>query len=329
MQERILIIGTGLIGASIGLALKALPPELFAGTVLGHDANADELATAFRMGAVDGAFSSVEDVLAPNAADIYVLCTPVLPILDWMQRLAPVLSSDQLVTDAGSTKLAITQLASKLFNVDGQRNTSRARFLPGHPMAGKELGGAAHAQADLFQRATWLFTPISRASESAMEERWRTMVAGFGAVSRDLDPAQHDEVCAWVSHLPQMLATALSALLLDTFPPAPHVSAQDAAAAFQSALAADEEAFDVRHLPQAMPLTTDAIHSLAGRALREMTRLGSSPYSMWRDIALTNTEPIAAALHALEQRLAHLRENLRTPELRDEFTTANQFRKKH
>jgi prephenate dehydrogenase len=66
---------------------------------------------------------------------------------------------------------------------------------------------------------------------------------------------------------------------------------------------------------------------VGGRALREMTRLGASPYSMWRDIASTNTEAIQAAIFALEQRLAHLRENLRTPELRDEFEQANRFRR--
>lgn len=66
---------------------------------------------------------------------------------------------------------------------------------------------------------------------------------------------------------------------------------------------------------------------MGGRALREMTRLGASPFSMWRDIAYTNTEAVQAALFALEQRLAHMRENLRTPGLRDEFDIANRFRK--
>ena len=107
----------------------------------------------------------------------------------------------------------------------------------------------------------------------------------------DLDPARHDELVAWVSHLPQFVATALSALL-------------------------EEEVGDAPELKD-----------VGGRALREMTRLGASPYSMWRDIALTNTEAVETALHALEQRLAHLRENLRTPELRDEFEQANRFRR--
>jgi prephenate dehydrogenase len=69
------------------------------------------------------------------------------------------------------------------------------------------------------------------------------------------------------------------------------------------------------------------LKDVGGRALREMTRLGASPYSMWRDIAHTNTEAVEHALHALEQRLAHLRENLRTPALRSEFDQANRFRR--
>ncbi len=74
------------------------------------------------------------------------------------------------------------------------------------------------------------------------------------------------------------------------------------------------------------PEGREAVQAIGGRALRETTRLGASPYSMWRDVAMTNTEPIAEALLAVEQRLAHLRENLRTPELREEFATANRFR---
>jgi prephenate dehydrogenase len=113
----------------------------------------------------------------------------------------------------------------------------------------------------------------------------------MGSKSLDLDPARHDELVAWVSHLPQFLATALSALL-------------------------EEEVGDAPELKD-----------VGGRALREMTRLGASPFSMWRDIAHTNTEAVETALAALEQRIAHLRENLRTPELRHEFEQANRFRR--
>jgi prephenate dehydrogenase len=113
----------------------------------------------------------------------------------------------------------------------------------------------------------------------------------MGSRTIDIEPARHDEMVAWVSHLPQFVSTALSALLEDTVGDAPELK------------------------------------DVGGRGLREMTRLGASPFSMWRDIAHTNTAAIEAALQAMEQRLAHLRENLRTPELRDEFERANQFRR--
>jgi len=283
-MKRVAIVGTGLIGASVGLALKA---GGFQGHIAGWDADAAELAIALKMGAIDEALPGREAVLAAKA-DVYVLATPVMAIMDWMQQLAPSVGKGQLVTDVGSTKREIALLAGKLYGAQGQ-----ALFLPGHPMAGKESGGAALAEAGLFNGATWLFTPLDDFT-SGIEELWRIQVGRFGAHVRELSPQQHDEVCAWVSHLPQMVSTALAALLEDTF----------------------------SHDPEGMA----AVQAIGGRALRETTRLGASPYSMWRDVALTNTGPISQTLLALEQRLAHLRENLRTPGMRDEFTMANRFK---
>ena len=119
-MTRVLVVGTGLIGASVGLALKA---SGFEGKVLGWDASAAELADALAMGAIDEALASREDVLA-SEADVIVLATPVMAILDWMQRLAPVLSEGVLVTDVGSTKREIAALAGENYNKAG-----RARFL--------------------------------------------------------------------------------------------------------------------------------------------------------------------------------------------------------
>jgi prephenate dehydrogenase len=288
MINRILIVGTGLIGASTGLALRAAG---FTGEIIGTGPTEATLTTALRMGAIDS-FHPPADIANPahyaaREADLILLAGPVLSILDWMHRLAPILGPHQLLTDVGSTKLQISELAAKLYN-----QPNRAHFLPGHPMAGKESGGAALAEPTLFQNAMWLFTPTAPETELASE--WRALVHKIGARTMDLDPARHDEICAWVSHLPQMLSTALAALLEDTF-------------------AAD-------------PAAREQIAAIGGRALRETTRLGASPYSMWRDIALTNADPIAHTLHMLEQRLAHLRESLRTPELKEEFGLANQFR---
>ncbi|HWY99436.1 MAG TPA: prephenate dehydrogenase/arogenate dehydrogenase family protein [Edaphobacter sp.] len=283
-MERVFIIGTGLIGASTGLALRAAG---FAGRIDGWDASSLEMAAAVQMGAIDGRASNRDDALElTRLADVIVLAVPVLAIKDWMQQLAPVLHAGQLVTDVGSTKVEIVELAQRLF-ADAQT----ASFLPGHPMAGKESGGALLAEAGLFDGAMWLFTPTS-IEMTAMEKEWRGWVGCFGSRTLDMDPVKHDELCAWVSHLPQMLSTALAALLEDRFGDAPEIAA------------------------------------IGGRALKETTRLGASPYSMWRDVAWTNTGPVADTLLALEQRLQHVRENLRTPELRDEFALANRFRQR-
>jgi prephenate dehydrogenase len=285
MINRIAILGTGLLGTSAGLALRAAG---FQGRITGWNRSSEGAQTALAMGAIDSV--ATDTLQAARESDVVLLAVPIYATLDLMAQLALVLGSDQLVTDVGSTKLQITKAGTEHFNRMGC-----AAFLPGHPMAGKERGGAALGDAELFRGAVWLFTdaPGAVRSHRGLEliESWRTWVAAMGAKVIDLDPARHDELVAWVSHLPQFVATALSALLEDEVGDAPELK------------------------------------DVGGRALREMTRLGASPYSMWRDIAYTNTESIQAALHALEQRLAHLRENLRTPALREEFEQANRFRR--
>ena len=240
------------------------------------------------MGAIDSTAS--DPIEAARASQVTLLCVPIYATLDFMERLAPVLGPDHLVTDVGSTKRVISEAGTRLFNTP-----DRAAFLPGHPMAGKERGGASLADANLFRGAVWLFTDdpnVERSPQSAeLVKDWRALVQSMGSRTLDLDPARHDELVAWVSHLPQFVATALSALLEQEVGAAPELK------------------------------------DVGGRALREMTRLGSSPFSMWRDIAHTNTEAVERALQSLEQRLAHLRENLRNPELRDEFEQANRFRR--
>jgi prephenate dehydrogenase len=113
----------------------------------------------------------------------------------------------------------------------------------------------------------------------------------IGARIAMLPPEDHDRLCAWISHLPQMISTALAATLVDEFGP-------------------DAPVLDI-----------------GGRALREMTRISGSPYSMWRDIAITNRKNLSDALQKLEQRLAHIRENLDSRELAAEFERAHQLRK--
>jgi prephenate dehydrogenase len=285
MIERIAILGTGLLGTSVGLALRAAG---FHGAITGWNRSPAQAQVAFGMGAFDSL--AADPLEAARASQVVLLSVPIYATLDFMEKLAPVLGPGHLVTDVGSTKRLISEAAARLYNTP-----QRAAFLPGHPMAGKERGGAVFADANLFRGAVWLFTddPDAQRSPRSAElvKGWREWVAAMGSKTLDLDPVRHDELVAWVSHLPQFVATALSALL-------------------------EEEVGDAPELKD-----------VGGRALREMTRLGASPFSMWRDIAYTNTEAIQAALEALEQRLAHLRENLRTPELRNQFEQANRFRR--
>ena len=276
----IAILGTGLIGGSVGLALRQ---QAFPGAVLGWDKDQHQLHIALERGAITA--SADDPMAAAAAADLILLAGPVFTILDWMDRLAPILQPHQLVTDVGSVKHPMFLRARALFS-----DAAHAGFLGGHPMSGKEVSGIANSDAHLFHGSVWLFTPDSSLPQHPLSAEWRDWIERFGSRTLDLNSERHDEICAWVSHMPQMLATALSALYQDHF----------------------GEAADMR--------------AIGGRALREMTRLGASPYSMWRDVAHTNTQAIGTAIAALEQRLAHLREHLKTPELRDEFDLANTFR---
>src|SRR5258708_15480151 len=240
--RQITIIGTGLIGGSLGLALRK---HGFGGKIVGCD-RASVLARAKRAGVIhQGIFDPVR---ACQGSDVVVLATPVGGIIELIERLAPHIASDTLLTDVGSTKSEILVCARKVFGED----TSR-RFLAGHPMAGKENAGVEFADADLFHGAVWFITPLpGQKLKTRLFAEYLAWVKKIGAKPAALDPEQHDQLCAWISHVPQMLSTALAAALVEEY---------------------GEKA----------PLLESG-----GRALREMTRIAGSPYSMWREIALTN-----------------------------------------
>jgi prephenate dehydrogenase len=279
--KQVTIIGTGLIGGSLGLALKK---RRLAGRIIGCD-RAPVLERAQDCGAIDAGNTNPAD--AVRGSSLVVLATPVIPILDLIARLGPVLSAKTLVTDVGSTKAEIVERAAKSFG----RNAAQ-RFLAGHPMAGKETSGVESADADLFEGAAWFVTPLPGQNVYAgLCGEFIHCAEKMGARIAVLDPSEHDRVCAWISHLPQMVSTALAAALVDEF-------------------GSDAPVLDI-----------------GGRALREMTRISGSPYSMWRDIAITNRKNLGDALQKLEQRLAHIRENLDSRELAAEFERGHQLRK--
>ena len=276
--RQITIIGTGLIGGSFALAIRKTG---FTGRVIGCDRE-PVLARARERGAIDLAFADPSE--AARGSDVILLATPVGAIIDLIERVGPTAPPESLLTDVGSTKAEVASRAQAVF---GQQ--AGQRFLPGHPMAGKEQGGIERADAALFRGAVWVTTPLGE--PSVVAANFLELVAATGARLVSMEPERHDRLCAWLSQLPQMMATALAAGLGEEF-------------------AADPQALE-----------------LAGPALREMTRTAASPYAMWRDIALTNRTNLQEALLHLEQRLAHLRENLSTRELAAEFDLANSFRK--
>jgi prephenate dehydrogenase len=279
--RQITIVGVGLIGGSFSLALRR---QGFTGRIVGCD-RAPVLDRALIRGAIDEGFSHPFE--ATRGSQVVVLATPVLGIIDLIHRLGPALPPKTLLTDVGSTKREVLEQAKAVFG----KNTG-VRFLAGHPMAGKEQSGIEFADADLFQQAPWFVTPVrGQKIYEGLSGEFLDWVDRIGARIASLDADEHDRLCAWISHLPQMISTALAATLVDEY-------------------------------GQEAPLL-DA----GGRSLREMTRTSSSPYSVWRDIALTNKKHLQVAISKLEQRLAHIRENLDTRELAMEFERARELRK--
>lgn len=265
------IIGTGLIGASFGLALKKAG---FSGPLWGVS-SPGAVRDALKAGAIDRAATLPE---AAAECDLLFLAQPIGRILDTIRHLDPLVRPDALITDAGSTKCEIADLALQ--------QITRCRFLGGHPMAGKERRGAAEADADLFHGATWVLTPEDPEDLSSPQARglveWLRRV---GARVVTMGPEEHDRVVALTSHLAQLASTALAATVAEQ-------------------------------------LKSPARLAVAGPGLVDMTRLALSSYELWRDILATNPEPINRALEAYIQKLEHLRENLRTRQLEEEFHRA-------
>ncbi|MGH9495592.1 MAG: prephenate dehydrogenase [Candidatus Sulfotelmatobacter sp.] len=279
--RQITIIGAGLIGGSLALALRK---KKFAGKIIGCDRKAT-LEKARDRGAIDDGVVDPGD--AVRGSQVVVLAAPVLAIVDLIERIGPVLPAKTLLTDVGSTKSLIVERAVKVLG----KNASK-QFLAGHPMAGRELSGVDFADADLFQNAAWFFTPLpgQNLNEGLFAE-FIGWIDAIGARIAMMPAEEHDRLCAWISHVPQMMSTALAAALMEEF------------------------GAEAPLLPA------------GGRALQEMTRISASPYSMWRDVAISNKENLADALWKVEQRLAHIRENLSTRQLAEEFEKAHMLRK--
>lgn len=194
--RRLSILGVGLLGGSIGLAVRS---RLKGCRVIGYGHRPAALETALRMGALDEGYA--EPGPAVRGADLVVLCTPVSLLAPLVARIAPELGPGAVVTDVGSTKQSVVEAADSSL-------PSGVHFVGSHPMAGSEKRGVEFARADLFDRALCITTPSARTDASALanvEAFWTAL----GMRTTRLSPADHDRLLADVSHLPHVLAAAL------------------------------------------------------------------------------------------------------------------------
>jgi len=249
----IAIVGLGLIGGSIALAVRDRWP---ASRVFGVDAE-PVLAHALGAGAIERGF---ETIAALPESSLIVLAAPVRQNIELLQQI----SRPTIVTDVGGTKRDIVNAARAL--------PAAVSFVGGHPLGGGERGGFAFARPDLFAGRPWIFTPEGDSASDPVE-RLSRLVAGLGAKPSIMSADEHDRVMAFVSHLPQLAASAL----MDAVGSAAH---------------------------------SEGLR-MAGRGLVDTTRLASSPADVWRDICLTNADSIEKALDCLIQRLTQLRGDLR------------------
>jgi prephenate dehydrogenase len=279
--SRVTILGTGLIGGSFALALRKYTTEMH---ISGWD-RAEVVSEAKAHGALDEAFSS-ELAPALQKADLIYVALPIATTLDLLPEIARHAPAHALVTDACSTKVRMAESAAKLFPAD-----SGPLFLGGHPMAGREHSGIAHADADLFRDNPYALIGASSDQNEPRISAFAKILKKIGARPLWLGAQQHDYAVGLASHLPQLAAVALAGFLYD-------------------------------HLDEnGLPIT------LAGPGLRDSLRLAGSPYSTWRDIVLTNQDVLSASLDLFARRLDDLREKLASRELEADFDAANELYK--
>ena len=279
--NRVAILGTGLIGGSFALALRKYTTDIH---ITGWD-RPEVVREAQSRSAIDSPFSGGLGPALENT-DLVYIALPISATLDLLPEIASLASGHALITDACSTKVRITEDAADHFPDD-----STNLFLGGHPMAGREQSGIAHADADLFRNNTYALIGASSDQSDPRVSAFVKILEKIGAHPLWLGAQQHDYAVGLASHLPQLAAVALGTFLYD-------------------------------HLDEnGLPIT------LAGPGLRDSLRLAGSPYSTWRDIVLTNKEVLSAALDLFARRLDDLRERLASRDLEADFDAANELYK--
>lgn len=271
-MQTVAIFGVGLIGGSFALALRKAG---FSGRIIGVSSD-QTIRTALDLQVIDEALPASD---AAAQADLVYLSQPIHKIADCLEQLNAWVKPGALITDAGSTKKLIVDRASQVI--------SRALFLGGHPMAGRERRGVEAAEPDLFQGRPYVLTPNSPSDLEQPTARalleWIPRIGSFPIV---LDAAEHDRTVAFTSHLPQLASTALAALLENR---------------------------------------AEAQTRVYGPALVDSTRLALSSFDIWGDIFDTNQEAVRLALDSYIAKLQEFRSSLDGPALRRGFDAGARF----
>ena len=253
------VVGVGLIGGSFALAARRAGAVA---NVVGYDRDPSALQRAIELGVIDTAAESVTD--CARGAELVMVAVPVRALGPVLHDLGMALAPDAVITDAGSTKAEITKLAKE------ELRDLYERFVPGHPIAGRETSGVDSATAELFRGARVVLTPEPETSAAAV-----ALVRGIweaaGARVAAMDAQMHDRVFAAVSHLPHILSFALV-----------------------SEIASREDAAELL--------------DFAAGGFRDFTRIAASSPEMWRDIALQNREALLAEMDRYGARLAVFRD---------------------
>jgi prephenate dehydrogenase len=265
---RVAIVGVGLMGGSLALAIRRFCPGA---EVIGIDFP-QVLKKAHHRRALDRGYPPARLEEGVAEADYVFLATPIRTIIRLVEEVPSMLKEGTILSDLGSTKVEICQAAERSV-------PNGVCFIGGHPLTGSEARGIDHADPFLFQNALYILTPLDVPDEKAKE--LARFLERLGALILYLDPQAHDRIVAYTSHLPQLLAVGLTNLV-----------------------------------------GREGYLSLAAGGFRDLTRVASSPYEIWKEILGTNIAPIQEALDALIQELVVLRERLGKGGLGEDFARA-------
>jgi prephenate dehydrogenase len=277
--KKMVIVGVGLIGGSLALDCRK---KGLVGKIVGNGRNEENLKKAVALGVIESYDLNVEK--AVQNADLILLAAPIGSYRETVERILPFISPDAIITDVGSVKGRVVEELEPLLR--------GRKFVPGHPIAGREKSGVEAAVPGLFKRARCILTPTPSTDKESLE-KIKALWEEVGAVVSTLDPIEHDEILGMVSHLPHLIAYALVNTVLG------------------------------------MSEKKKELVSYSGGGFRDFTRIGASSPEMWRDIFISNRKIVLDQIGQYELVLGRLKKQIEEGDeaaLQKEFEKSKRFK---